>query len=138
MLIDYKKNIALYRATLVVLFFAIALILGYVTDTLGIFVERYDEFGDIVNGFTIVNFIPAGAICYILDGYIAVKFEIEKEKYRQNKQKRCVINFLLLYCITIILYLFLSEFDINNKLSFLIATMPLWIYGAIVLFKHNK
>lgn len=124
-----------YGLSLFVIFGATFLSISFVTDTLGIYVLSYDEYGDEINAFDLINFVPAIAICYLLEGIVAVALKEQPPYYRRRRYKKEAFVFIGLYFIALIFYMFLNSLDISTRLSMTIATIPLWLYGLYIFFR---
>lgn len=123
--------------SLFVVFGVTFLSLSFVTDALGIYVPSYDEYGDKINAFDLINLVPAIVICYLLEGIIAVALKEEPLYYRHRRYKKEAFVFIGLYFIAFVFYMFLKSLNISTRLSMTIATIPLWVYGLYIFFRSS-
>ena len=107
---------------------------SFVARTLGIFVPSYDEYGDIANGFDLISAVPAFAICYLLEGFIAVKFKEESKEYAHRRYKKEAFVFIALYFVAAVLFLFFRELDLSIRLSGVLCSLPVWGYALFVFY----
>ncbi|MDL2268266.1 hypothetical protein LJC46_09865 [Desulfovibrio sp. OttesenSCG-928-G15] len=128
----FSKYFLLLLAVFVVSF----LFFNFITDSLGLFFPHYDEFGDLSNGFDAINAIPSIVICYFLEGIIAVKLKEEPEEYSKRRYVKEALIFLCLYFAAIVIFMLMQSLDFSIRLSGLLSTIPLWIYGFILYCRH--
>ena len=124
------KQKGCYIGTLTVLFFGLQFFVYVITESLGFYApSTHDEYGGVYNLFSILNAVPAGIICYLLEGHIAVFWKRQEKDYIKRHCKKESTVLFLLYIFTHGAFIFLHALAFSAFWAFVFAAIPISLFG---------
>ena len=91
-------------------------------------------YGGSVPG-VLISLVAGAAVCYLLDGFIAVQLKEETADYMQRKHKVPACTFVALFFVTLLLIPLLLKSGLSIIAAGKLAATPMLLFGLYIIYK---